>query len=68
MFHGKDALQSILKKHKDHSLTDDVLDKVYFKVYKSFVEEMDGIDNGVPQFDGEPKYMIQTHLGSRVAR
>ena len=36
-------------------------------VYKHFIEEIDGIDNGVPMFDGEPLYKISTDLSSRVA-
>lgn len=40
---------------------------IYVKFYAGFVQEIDGIDNGVPQFDGEPLYRVSTDLSSRVA-
>jgi len=36
--------------------TDPLAGIIYNKVYENFVEEIDGIDNGVNQFDGEPRY------------
>lgn len=47
-------------------LTPKQLTSVFIKIYQSFIQEIDGIDNGVPQFDGEPHYRINTHLSSRV--
>lgn len=41
--------------------------KIYEKVYKNFVEHMDGIDNGVTvSGDRPPLYNISTDLSSRV--
>jgi len=37
------------------------------QMYESFVEEIDAIDNGIDQFDGEKRYKITTTLSSRVA-
>jgi uncharacterized UPF0160 family protein len=37
------------------SLEDHVTETIYDKVYEHFVEEIDAIDNGVNQFDGEPR-------------
>ncbi|PIN97601.1 hypothetical protein AB205_0061300 [Aquarana catesbeiana] len=37
------------------------------KMYENFVEEIDAVDNGISQFDGEQRYNISTTLSSRVA-
>ena len=37
-------------------------------MYAKFVEEYDGIDNGVNQFDGEPRYHITSTVSARVGR
>lgn len=43
--------------------------KVYLHLYKTFMEEIDAIDNGVQQYDTESpaKYMITTTLSGRVS-
>ncbi|GFR60693.1 UPF0160 protein MYG1, mitochondrial [Elysia marginata] len=46
---------------------DSVTKTIYDKVYENFIQEIDGIDNGIDQFDGEPRYRISTNLSSRVA-
>lgn len=38
-------------------LNDDEVEKVFKKVYENFLKEIDGIDNGVQMFDGEPRYL-----------
>lgn len=48
---GKDIVASIL----DKGLTDPITETIFDKVYEHFVEEIDAIDNGVNQFDGEPR-------------
>ena len=35
-------------------------------MYDNFVEEIDAIDNGVNQSDGESRYKISTNLSARV--
>eukprot|EP00904_Undaria_pinnatifida_P009525 jgi/Undpi1/5702/HiC_scaffold_2.g00976.m1 len=46
---------------------DKVVDeKLYAKVYKHFVEHIDGIDNGVDVAGGALKYDISSHLSARV--
>ncbi|MGH0167503.1 UNVERIFIED_CONTAM: hypothetical protein FKN15_062159 [Acipenser sinensis] len=35
-------------------------------VYENFVEEIDAIDNGISQWDGEPRYTVTSNLSSRV--
>ncbi|XP_046743042.1 MYG1 exonuclease isoform X2 [Diprion similis] len=41
---------------------------IFKRVYETFMQEVDAIDNGVPMFDGEPLYSISTNLSKRVAR
>ena len=46
-----------------------VAEVVYQKIYKDFLEAIDGIDNGVELAGGEPlKYRITTDLSARVGR
>lgn len=45
---------------------DSVVDVIYKKLYESFVEAVDAIDNGIPQFDGTPRYHLGGTLSSRV--
>lgn len=47
-------------------LSDQQVEDLYEKLYKSLIMEIDAIDNGVDQSD-DLKYSIQTHLASRVA-
>ncbi|KAK4261742.1 hypothetical protein QN277_004699 [Acacia crassicarpa] len=44
--------------------------RLYLAVYKSFMEAIDAIDNGINQYDTDqpPKYVNNTHLSSRVGR
>lgn len=47
---------------------DPKVDLLWLKLYKEFIEAIDGIDNGVMQYPGdiEPKYRNNTDLSSRV--
>ncbi|KAJ8683997.1 hypothetical protein QAD02_019789 [Eretmocerus hayati] len=49
-------------------LNDEDVEKIFKKVYETFIQEIDGLDNGVPMFSGEPVYRVHTDLCSRVAR
>jgi uncharacterized UPF0160 family protein len=62
---GKEVVTSVLGKQ----LADEELQTIYLRVYKVFMEAVDGIDNGVPQYTStEPaKYICRTDLSSRVA-
>lgn len=44
------------------------LDYLYRQLYYSLIQEIDGIDNGIPQFESEPLYNICSHISSRVSR
>uniref|UniRef100_A0ACD5YFX6 Uncharacterized protein n=2 Tax=Avena sativa TaxID=4498 RepID=A0ACD5YFX6_AVESA len=63
---GKEIIAKDLQLNEDH---EDV-HRVYLAIYKSFVEALDAIDNGINQYDTEqpPKYVNNTHLSSRVGR
>ncbi|XP_059170286.1 MYG1 exonuclease-like isoform X2 [Physella acuta] len=60
---GMDIVAKVLELPTD----DNVVKVVYDKVYENFVEEIDGIDNGINHSDGEPRYRISTNLSSRVS-
>ena len=49
-------------------MDDDSTNKIYNKVYDSFIEHIDGIDNGVPAFTGDKNYDVSTSLSARVGR
>ncbi|XP_027336189.1 UPF0160 protein MYG1, mitochondrial isoform X2 [Abrus precatorius] len=63
---GKEIIAKELKVDEEHQ---DV-HYIYLAVYKSFMEAIDAIDNGINQYDTDqpPKYVNNTHLSSRVGR
>lgn len=63
--YGERVIQEILKK-QNVILSKEEITKLFKKLYQSFIQEIDGIDNGIPMFDQEPLYSIHTHLSSRV--
>ncbi|XP_029946929.1 MYG1 exonuclease [Salarias fasciatus] len=42
------------------------LEMLYDKLYEHFVEEVDAVDNGISQYDGEARYAVSTTLSARV--
>lgn len=42
------------------------IELLYEKIYENLIEEVDAIDNGISQYEGEPRYQVTTNLGSRV--
>ncbi|XP_015123072.1 UPF0160 protein C27H6.8 [Diachasma alloeum] len=58
----------VIRQMVSEILSDDDIHNIFKHVYNSLIKEVDAIDNGVPMFEGEPKYYITTHLGARVAR
>lgn len=66
--YGHELIREVLRTEKQQEVDDNVLDKLYLKVYKSLIEEIDAIDNGVEMFEGggEARYRITTNLSSRV--
>lgn len=63
---GEEVIQRIIQQKTGEQADAICLRNVYEKVYEGFIQEMDGIDNGVPQFPDEPVYRISTHLSARV--
>ncbi|KAF4107223.1 hypothetical protein G5714_011587 [Onychostoma macrolepis] len=43
------------------------LEVLYDKMYENFVEEVDAVDNGISQCDGEVRYSISTTLSAASA-
>ncbi|XP_043979010.1 UPF0160 protein MYG1, mitochondrial [Gambusia affinis] len=43
------------------------LDMLFDKLYENFVEEVDAVDNGISQCDGEARYAVSSTLSARVA-
>lgn len=62
--YGKEIIQSLCKR----TFQADVLDVIHHKLYNTFVEEVDGVDNGIDSFNGEANYEVTTTLSSRVKR
>lgn len=50
-YYGRDVLSIILELNKD----DPIIETIFDKVYGSFIEEVDGVDNGIDQYDGTPR-------------
>lgn len=64
---GKEILLNII--HEEQVLVhDDIVETCYVKLYESFMEHIDAIDNGVKAYDGEPKYNISSTLSNRVGQ
>jgi len=59
---GQQVVSQMLELPVDHPTTQ----VIYDKMYENFMEEIDAIDNGVNQWDGEPRYRVSTTLSSRV--
>lgn len=52
-----------------HGLDEGAVDAIYHKAYKGFLEEVDGIDNGVEAFQGGTRnYEVTSTLSGRVRR
>nr|XP_039248507.1 MYG1 exonuclease-like [Styela clava] len=65
-FHfGREVLSHIIL---PQTIDDDTMDVIYNKMYDNFVEEIDAVDNGVDQYDGEPRYRVTSTIGARVGR
>ncbi|KAI5656247.1 hypothetical protein M9H77_25040 [Catharanthus roseus] len=63
---GKEIIAKELNVNQEHA---DV-HRLFLAVYKSFMEAIDAIDNGINQYDTDqpPRYVNNTHLSSRVGR
>lgn len=59
---GRQLLAQLTQLKED----DRQLEVLYDKLYENFVEEVDAVDNGISQCDGEARYSITTTLSARV--
>jgi len=61
--------EEIISRRIERAKTDPSVQILYKKLYKEFIEGIDGIDNGVPQYPKElkPAYKVRTDLSSRVS-
>ncbi|XP_065092496.1 MYG1 protein [Ochlerotatus camptorhynchus] len=66
-YFGEEVIRQILSKNAVENPNEELVRAVYRKLYDTLIAEIDAIDNGVPMFDGEPKYSINTHLSARVS-
>lgn len=66
-YYGEDVIKTLVKKFTGVEPDEKCLKTVYKELYESFIREIDAIDNGVPMFDGEPRWTISTNLSSRVS-
>ncbi|GBG28575.1 UPF0160 protein MYG1, mitochondrial [Hondaea fermentalgiana] len=64
-YFGKEIIRFIAEESKT-TVSDEVLEVLYKRVYKNFVEHIDGIDNGIDAYTGEKNYSVSTHLSARV--
>lgn len=66
---GREVVSTLLQKH-GISLTETEVETVFLHVYDSFMEAIDGIDNGVTRYisDSPARYRSNTDLSSRVGR
>lgn len=69
---GATIVRDILGWHSEHA-SDERVSMVEHKVYRSFMHEIDAVDNGVSRFDVDatvnpPKYEANTHLAARIGR
>ncbi|KAF3322451.1 hypothetical protein FCM35_KLT13592 [Carex littledalei] len=62
--------KEIIAKELQRDESDPDVQRLYLAIYKSFIEAIDAIDNGVNQYDTDqpPKYVNNTSLSSRVGR
>ncbi|KAF9481405.1 metal-dependent protein hydrolase [Pholiota conissans] len=60
--------QEVISNKTQLPVTDPKVEVLWLKLYREFIEAIDGIDNGVSQYpsDLKPKYRSRTDLSSRV--
>lgn len=76
--HGREVVRSVMAEAGCTEVDDEAVERVYLRVYKTFVKAVDAIDNGVEPYAaaadgaaqplGPPLYQDGTTLAARVAR
>nr|XP_020492416.1 UPF0160 protein MYG1, mitochondrial [Labrus bergylta] len=59
---GRQLLAQLTKLKEE----DRQLEVLFDKLYDNFVEEVDAVDNGISQYDGEARYSVSSTLSARV--
>lgn len=67
-YFGEDVIRMVLKDHGLAEPSAEQVKQIYMQVYEHMIKEIDGIDNGVPMFDGEPTFNINSHVSNRVQK
>ena len=63
---GRDVLVEVLRSLGSEQNDEEKLDIFYEQIYRKFVKEIDGIDNGITIAEN-PKYEIHTGISSRIS-
>ena len=58
LHYGRDIICGVLGQEREKP-SEDLVEKVFDKVYANFVEEIDANDNGIDTHDGEPRYQVR---------
>ena len=67
--YGRQIISQIVTLHGTRPIREQDIDTLYRKCYGGFIEHIDGVDNGVNQFDGGNKmYEITTSLAARISQ
>lgn len=64
---GREVLHEVLKSLGSNENEDEKVDIFYEQIYRKFVKEIDGVDNGVTICEN-PKYEIHTGISARVGK
>ncbi|CAI4223577.1 unnamed protein product [Auanema sp. JU1783] len=62
--YGKQLIQEFLGLEEN----DPKVNLYYERVYESFMEQIDAVDNGISQYDGTPRYRSSGGISGRVGR
>lgn len=58
----------IIRQYMPKETSNDIIDLIFQNIYYELIQEIDGIDNGIPMFNSKPLYKISTGISSRVGR
>ena len=60
--------KSIIRALSSKALSEEELSILHERMYDNFVEEIDGVDNGIDPYSGEANYAVTTTISKRVKR
>ena len=63
---GMEVIKNIAKEEYHEDLNDEILTKVWEKIYGKLIKEVDAIDNGVNQSNDKLTYYVRSNLSSRI--